>query len=191
MLQSQSIWFFFWKIINVVHQCDCCHCWHHHFLSLVCVQSVACQGFWRSYWYGKWPASHSIRSWILEGFCYYISVTSHIFCLCEYWRIKDLLVLRMAIPNPAKKVETDSLFFSLLPMALRSKLAIEINSILVRQAFYILDWHFDLSPLKTQSPDPLKYYCTDHARKRKRKDKEQLLRKAELAALSSFRMVIL
>ena len=76
-------------------------------------------------------------------------------------------------------------------MALRSKLAIEINSILVRQAFYILDWHFDLSPLKKKSPDPLKYYCTDHARKRKRKEKEQLLRKAELAALSSFRMVIL
>ena len=59
-------------------------------------------------------------------------------------------------------------------MALRSKFAIEINNILVKQAFYILNWHFDLSPLKRQSPDPLKYYCTDHARKRKRKDKEQI-----------------
>ena len=78
----------------------------------------------------------------------------------------------MPIPNPAKRLETDCLFFLLLPMALRSKFAIEINNILVKQAFYILNWHFDLSPLKRQSPDPLKYYCTDHARKRKRKDKE-------------------
>ena len=80
----------------------------------------------------------------------------------------------MPIPNPAKKLETDCLFFLLLPMALRSNFAIEINNILVKQAFYILNWHFDLSPLKRQSPDPLKYYCTDHARKRKRKDKEQI-----------------
>ena len=79
----------------------------------------------------------------------------------------------MPIPNPAKKRESDYLFFSLLPMALRSKLAKEINNILVKQAFYILKWHFDLSPLKRQSPDPLKYYCTDHARKRKRKEKEK------------------
>ena len=62
-----------------------CYCWGHHFLSLVCVQSVLHSSFWRSHRY-RWPGSRSIvhrprRKVYLATRAVYYSVTAASFQL--------------------------------------------------------------------------------------------------------------